>query len=517
MNEDYTYNLGSLFYKVSLDHATNTAIRFVDNSTVSYSDLNSLSNKIGRYLIDKGVVKNDVVVILNNKSTYSYAIMIACLKIGAIYTNLDPNSPSERFYKMVDQCQPKALLYFKDQKLVDSNSDLNFLTVNYESESFKQTLNNHPDSVIENTKEVNGSDPAYIMFTSGSTGFPKGVVITHTNILNFIKWAKTTYSISENDAFTNINPMHFDNSVFDFYASLFNASCLIPVQTKLSRNPKRMIEALNSVSPTIWFSVPSMLVYVLNMRALTKEDLPTLRTVTFGGEGFPKNQLRKLWSYWGDRVEFINVYGPTECTCICSSYKVTDEDLSNDELLPLGPMAPNFYERILNENNQEVKDGEIGELCIGGPNVGVGYFNDEERTKDVFVTDPLLKKYDRTIYKSGDLVKKDLNKRGLIFCGRKDNQIKKMGYRIELEEIENALNSIMHINESAVIYVDNSKYRSKIIAFIKSDLEEKEVKDILKKKLPLYMIPDQYVYKDYLPKNQNGKINRLALKKDFEI
>lgn len=506
-----TYNLGQAFSSIASRNDA-TAIKYVDGEVCSFSTLETLSNQIANDLIQRGIQKKDVIAILNNKSNRSYAIMIACLKIGAIYTNLDPKSPEERFDKMLSICQPKLTFYFEDQKLLNEHSEN---AINYESDDFLNRINNQEDSFPSLNSEVKGSDPAYIMFTSGSTGFPKGVVISHQNILSFIDWAKVTYDVTTEDAFTNINPMHFDNSVFDFYASLFNGAGLIPIGDNLTRNPKRMIEALNKVSPTIWFSVPSMLVFVLNMRALTMNDLPTLRTVTFGGEGFPKNQLRKLWSFWGERVRFVNVYGPTECTCICSSYEVSEKDLKDDDLLPLGPMAKNFYALVLDEDENEVAMGSIGELGIGGENVGIGYYNNPEKTDSVFVTDPTKNNSDKIIYKSGDLVKQNVDGM-LFFAGRKDNQIKKMGYRIELEEIENALNSITDVFESAVIFVNNQKHRSKIIAFVKSEIDAKELKEKLKKKLPLYMIPDAYHYVDLLPKNQNGKINRIALKKEFE-
>jgi D-alanine--poly(phosphoribitol) ligase subunit 1 len=511
----YTYNLGQYFSDVAEQQKAHVAIRHTDGNTFAFGDLNALSNQLAYVLIDKKIGRNDVVAILNNKTNTSYALMLACLKIGAIYTNLDPKSPEERFVKMLEICQPKLICFFEDQKLITAEISHLYATVNYESEAFLQDVSNHSTEFPKVNHFVNSNDPAYIMFTSGSTGFPKGVVISHGNILNFIHWAKEVYSVTQNDVFTNINPMHFDNSVFDFYASLFNGAALVPIGDHLTRNPKRMIEALNKVSPTIWFSVPSMLVFVLNMRALTLEDLPTLRVVTFGGEGFPKNQLRKLWNYWGNRVQFVNVYGPTECTCICSSYLVSEKDMLNDELLPLGPVAPNFYALVLDENGNQVENNVVGELCIGGPNVGIGYYYNPEKTESVFVSDPTRKDYDRTIYKSGDLVKQDASGM-LFFAGRKDNQIKKMGYRIELEEIENALNSLDTVFESAVVYINNEKYRSKIIAFVKSDVPEKELKENLKKKLPLYMIPDNYNYVDVLPKNQNGKINRIALRKELE-
>jgi D-alanine--poly(phosphoribitol) ligase subunit 1 len=517
MTSNYQYNLGQLFEEVVQNNEARIAIQFMDGNKLCYNDLNVLSNKIAHFLISKNIKQNDVVVILNNKSTLSYAIMLACLKVGVIYTNLDPKSPLERFSKMIDVCEPGMLFYFQDElSVVNEYSSKAFESLEYTCYDFQKELSKYDETVPERHKVVNSNSPAYIMFTSGSTGFPKGVVISHGNIINFIKWTKYTYSTTVNDVFTNINPMHFDNSVFDFYASLFTGASIIPVNESQTRNPKRLIEALNKVLPTIWFSVPSMLVFILNMRALKSEDLPTLRVVTFGGEGFPKNQLRSLWKFWGERVSFVNVYGPTECTCICSSYVVTSRDLENDNLLPLGPIAPNFSASIRDEKGELVAPGEIGELYIGGPNVALGYYNNPEKTEAVFVIAPSQNAYKEILYNSGDLVKEAVENNVLLFCGRKDNQIKRMGYRIELEEIENACNTIDFIKESAVIYVDNEQHKSKIYACLRSEnKDEAKINESLTNYLPSYMMPDGYFYFDNLPKNQNGKINRLILKEAF--
>jgi D-alanine--poly(phosphoribitol) ligase subunit 1 len=354
------------------------------------------------------------------------------------------------------------------------------------------------------------------MFTSGSTGFPKGVIITHSNVLNFIEWSKLTYNITPSDLFTNINPMHFDNSVFDFYSSIFTGACMIPVSEDLTKNPRKLFQVLNKVNPTIWFSVPSMLVYALKLRAVNEPDLPSLRIVSFGGEGFPKNQLRNLWNIWGKRVKFINVYGPTECTCICSSYEVTQKDIEKDELLPLGPMAPNFGHIISDDGLKQVSGNEAGELWISGPNVGLGYYNNPEKTNEVFIQNPFINTHRDIIYKSGDLVRYDKVENLLYFCGRKDNQIKRMGYRIELEEIENALGSLVYIEENAVIYIDSADNIGKIIACVRSiNTEEFRIISDLEKLIPSYMLPSEFKFYDHLPKNQNGKIDRLQLKMDF--
>jgi D-alanine--poly(phosphoribitol) ligase subunit 1 len=517
MVESYIYNLGQKFEEQVACNPSHVALRFTYTSSLNYVDLNALTNRIANYLIGQNVMANDVVAILNNKSANAYATMLACLKIGAIYTNLDPKSPVERFKRMLDICSPKQILYYDEVRDdIKVECDRNSNSTSYSNEKFEKKLSAFSSDLNFEMNIINGDTPAYIMFTSGSTGFPKGVVISHQNILNFINWSKQTYDIVDKDVFTNINPMHFDNSVFDFYSSLFTGASLVPIGEELTRNPRKLVEALNIVNPTIWFSVPSMLVFVLNMRALRDSDLPTLRVVTFGGEGFPKNQLRKLWKLWSSRVRFVNVYGPTECTCICSSYDVVEDDMKLDDLLPLGYMAPNFYGVVADINGKEQKEGETGELLIGGPNVGIGYYGDSKKTSEVFISNPNIEKYKKRVYRSGDLVKIDEKTKMFLFAGRKDNQIKRMGYRIELEEIENAFNSIDFISESAVVYVDNEKYSSKIIACLCAEKQEDDlVVNILKKYLPSYMLPDLFFYYDILPKNQNGKIDRLKLKEEL--
>jgi D-alanine--poly(phosphoribitol) ligase subunit 1 len=520
MEQRYTYNLGQLFHAIAGDRREKTAVYFTDGSRCSYAELHEESNRIAALLLDAGVVRTDVIAIVSNKTRTSYAIMLACLKIGAIYTNLDPQSPIDRFTKMIGLCAPRLLFYFTGtdrRTVIDDYVCTDVKGIDYSAASFTDALSAYPGVLPEYTDTVTSATPAYIMFTSGSTGFPKGVVITHANVMNFIEWSKATYQITCEDVFTNINPMHFDNSVFDFYSALFTGAALIPVGEELTRNPRRLLDALNPLNPTVWFSVPSMLVYVLTMRALKETDVQSLRIVTFGGEGFPKNQLRLLWAKWGKRVAFINVYGPTECTCICSSYRVVEDDMTNDDLLPLGPIAPNFYALVMESDGHAAASGEIGELYIGGPNVGLGYYNNPDKTREVFVNDPFVTSHSAPVYKSGDLVRFDEKTRMLSFCGRKDNQIKRMGYRIELEEIEAALNSLPYISECAVIYLNTPRVKEEIIACLCTEaVDDEKVTAHLNRMIPTYMMPNKYVHYTRLPKNQNGKIDRLTLKEECD-
>ena len=347
------------------------------------------------------------------------------------------------------------------------------------------------------------------MFTSGSTGIPKGVTVCHRSLLNFIEWGKQTYNLQDNDIMTNINPIYFDNSVFDFYCSIFNGLTMVAIPKDVVEKPKEMLRIIDDKKCTFWFSVPSMLVYLTNLKLLSKDILMNIRIFSFGGEGYPKELLRKLYNLYSETAEFYNVYGPTEGTCICSAYKITDKDMQEEGLAPLGEIAPNFEYLILDEQGRETS---FGELHLLGDQLALGYYNDKERTEKSFVQCNKYNKYLQRMYKTGDLVEVADGK--LYFRGRVDNQIKHMGYRIELEEIENALIRIKGMKECAVIHTLSKNSFSKIIAFVvmEKEVEESRVKEEVKNYLPNYMLPNSIIFMDELPKNANGKIDRNALK-----
>jgi D-alanine--poly(phosphoribitol) ligase subunit 1 len=305
--------------------------------------------------------------------------------------------------------------------------------------------------------------------------------------------------------------MYFDNSVFDFYAGIFNGAAMAPVDLETLQQPGKLVEYIDKVEATIWFSVPSLLIFLLTMRVLKRERFKKLRVITFGGEGFPKSRLKELYDLFSDRIRFVNVYGPTECTCICSAYDIKASDFDNmKSLAPLGFPAPNFEFIILDE---EQKISKSGELLLGGPQVGIGYYNDQEKTEKSFVQHPSIKAARRIMYRTGDLVTEDGD--GVIhIVGRIDNQIKYMGYRIELEEIEAAFNTLQYINEAGVIYEKYENGLGEINAFIslRTDISSETVRKDIRKILPPYMIPRGIFVVENLPKNSNGKIDRLELK-----
>jgi len=359
-------------------------------------------------------------------------------------------------------------------------------------------------------RTISGGSPAYIMFTSGSTGMPKGAVISHANLLWFIAWARERFTITPEDVLTNVNPIYFDNSVFDFYSALFSGAALIPITSDQVRDTRLLVRLINDACCTIWFSVPSLLVYLLTTRALAATDFPNIRKIIFGGEGFPKSKLNQLYVMFGARAELENVYGPTECTCICSAHTIGAADFQDlQNLAPLGLLAQNFDFGILPLDETAP---DFGELFLHGPQVGLGYYNDPERTAKVFIQNPRHSHYADIGYLTGDLVQKDTIG-WLHFKGRSDFQIKHMGYRIELEEIEAALNTLPDVKECAVIYQKIGEELGQILAFAatNSPVSSEELLHKITAIVPRYMAPRQVIVMDLLPKNANGKIDRIAL------
>lgn len=506
----YIYNTGLLFSKIAGKNAGRTALKYPDGATVTYEQLNSLSNRIAHYFAAHGLKSGDVIAIFNNKSPIGYACMLAALKTGIIYTNLDLTSPYQRIKKIAERCKPKLLLYDIDCALRSEMEELQIPFVNL-YEGFEAGLTAYSAELPAFTRDVTGANGAYIMFTSGSTGFPKGAVISHANLINFIAWGQAEFGITGDDIMTNANPIYFDNSVFDFYVALFSGAQLAPLTNEVTREPFGLVKAVAAAGCTTWFSVPSLLVYLITTRALGANSLPAMRRFIFGGEGFPKPKLKKLHEMYGHAASLYNVYGPTECTCICSSYKISKADFDDmNNLAPLGYLAPNFSYVLTNTD----ETGKFGELCLKGPNVGAGYYNDPERTRKSFIQNPYNTDFNETIYCTGDLVQVD-EKGWLHFKGRADNQVKHMGYRIELEEIESMLNTLPYVHESAVIYEHINESLGQIVAFVSAAggaAESAQVIADIKKLVPEYMVPRKVHILEAMPKNQNGKTDKGALK-----
>lgn len=480
---------------------------------MSYQDLDRRSNQAARFLLDHGIGQSDRVCINLDKDATPYCVILACLKLGIGYFAIDPSSPLKRTEKIFAQCSP-ALIFshtelaspqWKDKTIVcpASHDNLAFCS-------------DYPTAAPERQAVVHPENTAYIMFTSGSTGVPKGAVMSHGNLDLFIDWAVSEYGFTPEDTHTHLNPIYFDNSVFDIYSTLFSGGTLVPFKTAWLQEPQKIVDHIEKTRCTTFFSVPSMLMFLQTTKVIEPQALRSLRWVIFGGEGYPKTRLKELYDQLSPQTKLVNVYGPTECTCICSSYQIGPEDFENLEgYPPIGSLTRNFHYRLL-AGSEEVPPGESGELCLGGPCVGQGYLGQTELTKKAFVPDPRSPHEGELLYRTGDLFRLDPSDQKLWFVGRKDFQIKHQGHRIELEEIEHALMSLEGIDEAVALHSIDGEI-SRIIAVIASrkDFTGAEIKRRVADWVPKYMVPNRVYLLKNMPKNANGKTDRKFLRSEF--
>lgn len=502
-------NLGLAFAEVCARFADRPALLYpADERQVSYQELGQLADLAARNLVRRGLRSGDLVAILSDKSPQAFALVLACLRLGLPYTHLDPDSPAVRLGKILSVCRPalavNGCLLQQDNGTIESLAGCAALPL---TDLFDPSASEEP---LPDAGNPTGATPAYVMFTSGSTGTPKGAVMSHANVLGLIAWSQNRFRLGPEDVLTNVNPMYFDNSVFDVYSALFSGAALVPLTAQQLRDTRRLVQLINAARCTVWFSVPSLLIYLLTTRALSSTDFPGMRRIVFGGEGFPKPKLKQLFDLFADRVALENVYGPTECTCICSAYTIDPADFDDMAVLaPLGRLAQNFDHDIL---PLEPDQPQLGELLLRGPQIGLGYYRDPERTAAAFVQNPRHNDYLDRGYRTGDLVERDGD--GLLhFRGRVDFQIKHMGYRIELEEIEFNLNTIAGVRECGVVYRRLDGGFGEIVAHVAAEpgMESAALLEQAARLLPAYMVPRRIVLHAALPKNANGKIDRTAL------
>lgn len=512
----YHYNLGTCFAEVVEQKGEQPAL-YYEGRTISFRELNEWSQRLAALLRQRGCGRGDVIAIGHSKRPLSYALMLAALRLGIPYVNLDVASPLARSLRILETAKPQLLFHDQTghaQLMEQLARNAGCERVLLDEAGLPEPDETERQAQLQAMLDVDGASIAYIMFTSGSTGIPKGVAVTHQNVLHFICWGKSRFGISGSDNFANLSPMYFDNSVFDFYVGLFSGAALTPVYRELLSSPYELVAFVKKMGCSIWFSVPSLLIYLVTMKALSADALPALRAIIFGGEGYPKVELKKLFDRFSRQADLVNVYGPTECTCICSAYTLCPEDFNDLDGLPtLGRLNPNFDYRILDE---EDRDADSGELCLIGPNVAAGYFNDTERTAGAFFTLTEGRRFMKRMYRTGDLVREESGR--LYFVGRKDNQIKHMGYRIELEEVEHGLVRLPKVNQAAVIYQRTSSAYGKLVGFvaISETVNDKVLLSDLSRFLPEYMIPSRLIVMEKLPTNQNGKVDRHQLRTILE-
>jgi amino acid adenylation domain-containing protein len=448
---------------------------------MSYGELEAASNRLARRLRRAGVQPGDRVCFLAPKSALPLVWMLGILKAGAMHVPLDPASPAARLQKIIDACEPRLVLT-PDEPFTDGDSD----------------------APLEPTTRP--QDPAHILFTSGSTGVPKGVVITHANVMAFLAWALPHFGLDRTDRVSGLTPLHFDLSTYDIFGAYAAGAELHLVPPETAMLPHRLAQLIRESGLTQWFSVPSVLNYVAKADAIAPGDFPQLRRVMWCGEVLPTPAL----IYWMQRLpqaRFTNLYGPTEATIASSYYDV-----------PACPDTPTAHIPIGRACGGEELLVIDGELCIAGAGLSPGYWRDAAKTAAAFVPHPL--RAGERMYRTGDLGRQRPD--GLFeLSGRADSQIKSRGYRIELGEIEAALGTLQGLRESAVVALPTAGFEQWTIccAYVPlpgAIVTPAALRSALGRLVPAYMLPARWQELSALPRNPNGKVDRPRLKQEFQ-
>lgn len=477
-------------------------IALVDkNGEITFKELYFFAKKIAS-CIAKQTIFNSPIAVFMPKSSKCIIAFQGILYSGNFYAMLDVKNPDERLKKITNKLLPSIIITDNDN--VDRAKSIfeNVNIVVYD-EMLSTEIN---DNIIgEISNNVNDTDPAAIYFTSGSTGTPKGVILTHRGIYDFIEWIHDTFEVEENLRMANQTPFYFCMSIPDIFLTLKKGGALYIVPQMLFMFPVKLADFLESNNINFLWWVPTALISIAKPKIFEKHSFNSLKIIVFGGEVFTTKYLN-LWRRKYPHVKFLNLYGPTECTDTTHYYEVTRE-FEDSEPIPLGKSRKNIRELILDENDLPVKHGEIGELCILGAALSLGYYNDPERTREVFVQNPLNKNYVEKMYRTGDLVRYNENNE-LIYEGRKDFQIKRYGYRIELREIESAANSVDGVDLSCAVYMKSSE---EIRLYYTGNANMDTVKNQVEAGVPKYMLPEKIVKIDKMPLNASGKIDRYKL------
>lgn len=491
-------------------------------NSLSYNDLEVFSNRLAQSLISHGVKRQDRVVFCMQRSAEVLIVILGILKADAIYVPIDCKTPPDRWQSILDDCSPAVIVCDRHNKnnvmhlvgeceermpVLELSSENSFGDFRFAGVPLNRQATCRPN--YQNC----GADIAYILYTSGSTGSPKGVLISHSNIHSYIDWAVNYFQIESNDRILGTAPFHFDMSTFDIYCSLKTGCTFCIANEQATLFPNLLVNFIEQEEITLWKGISSLLMYMVMTNSVERNRMASLKQIIFSGETLPTKYLSKWMTTYPNKY-FYNAYGPTEATGISLCFRVEQAPVDFQEKIPIGTPCDGTYVCLWKEDGSMAQRGEIGELCLGGSGLAQGYLNNPQKTSEAFVEIDLGVSRD-IIYRTGDIATL-LPCGNYQYVGRKDRQLKYMGYRIEAGEIEHALLSLCGVNDAAVVLQESEKNAGimELVAFIESAGGDNSVvrKTQLKKHLPPYMIPKRFVQIDKMPRCRRGKISYEKLK-----
>ncbi len=476
-----------------------------EQQSMTFNELYHNARAIGTAVSKSGCYKEPIIIFMD-KSPATVAAFMGVIYSGNYYVPIDEEMPKTRIDLIISGLNPKQIICSKDiYEHIGEFTDCKNILV-YE-DLIKEEVDDKLLLDIR-SKQID-TDPIYIVFTSGSTGVPKGVIACHRSIIDYIETLSEVLEVSDETIFGNQTPLYVDACLKEVYTTMKFGATTYFIPKQLFMMPVKLVEYLNEYKiNTVCWVVPALTI-ISGLGAFAKVVPQHLKVVAFGSEVFPVKQFN-LWKTYVPDAKYINLYGPTEATGM-SCYYIVNRDFSEGDVIPIGRPFRNTEIMLINDEGKLVKEGEEGEIYIRGTAVTLGYYNDSERTKTAFVQNPLNDKYPEIVYKTGDLAK--YNEYGeLIYISRRDHQIKHMGHRIELGEIEAAVNAFYGVNSCCCIYDLEKK---KIYLVYQGESTITQVVEALKEKLPRYMIPSSVKQFDTMPLTLNGKIDRVKIKNDI--
>ena len=497
------------------------ALSFQGNE-LSYAELDQRSNQLAHALLSRGVARQDRVGIFMHKSLELGVAIYGILKAGCVFVPLDPFMPVDRLAFILDDCDITHLIssdVLSEQiRQLDKISDLNIYGVS-------QPLSNDANAVTQlswtDINKHNSESPdvkmidqelGYIMYTSGSTGSPKGMMHTHHGSISYARWGAQHVNLQPDDRVASHAPLHFDLSIFDFFSTAQAGATVSLIPETVTRFPASWTNIIDSERISVVFTVPYTLITMLEQGAMDKRDLSSLRWILFGGEPFPPRKLRLLMQAL-EGVRFTNVYGPAEAPS-CTCYDVVMPEENNDDPLPIGYVSRNSSDLIIDEHDQECDVGTAGELCIRSSTLTRGYWNRPDLNARAYLYREGLGPFPTVYFRTGDRVVRQADGQ-LQFLGRIDRMVKTRGHRVELDEVEAVFSAIETVQEAAAFVVPDEFGSQSIMVAAKldsgSDLDVAALFRSARSKLPAYAIPREIEISNALPHTSSGKIDRNAL------